>query len=310
MLDAGRFVDAARFAERQTLARGGAHPFWLTQQAVALTRAGRCEEARAAAEQALAQAPDNTYALLAAADALRGGGRAEDALSRYEEAAQAPTARQRALRGVLDCLAALARWPEVLARLGEAPLTREQGARWRVKALMALDRDAEAADACREWLKREPNHPEPLWALTELDIRKEGLEPVLSRMRRLARIGSRPPIYREIYASLCRRAGRPGEAAAQYDKIAAGSGTFRIQRKKAFALAKSGQESEAAPLMEELLRQAPADVYLHSSYQAACRRMQALDRAERFYAELLTLHPEEKTLHGRLRGIRKRMERT
>ena len=79
-------------------------------------------------------------------------------------------------------------------------------------------------------------------------------------------------MYREIYASLCRKAGRPEEAVKAYETIGAQGEQSRIQKKKAFTLAKSGRELEALPLLEELLKNEPADKYLHSSYAAACRR--------------------------------------
>jgi len=81
-----------------------------------------------------------------------------------------------------------------------------------------------------------------------------------------------------------------------------------ILRKKAFALAKSGQELQAIPLLEELLRISPADTFLNSSYSAACNRSSNLERAWKFYHELLSLHPDDMRIFGRIKKIQKKLE--
>jgi len=216
--------------------------------------------------------------------------------------------RARAQRGVLECLAQTGAWDTLLELLPEW-MPGQKGARWRVQALSGLGRSEEALAACQEWLRRRPDNPQALWALTELEIARDGLDAVLTRMARLARIPSRPPIYGEIYASLCRRAGRAEEAVDQYAKLTAARPEPRLLRKQAFALAKSGQEATAIPMMEELLRLDARDVYVHSAYGAACARAGELERAWKFYEELVGQHPEHKGLYGYQRRIAKRIER-
>jgi tetratricopeptide (TPR) repeat protein len=165
-----------------------------------------------------------------------------------------------------------------------------------------------AIDICHQWLRDNPDNPQALWALTELEIRRDGFDAVLTRMGRLARIPSRPAVYKEIYASLCKRAGKPELALKQYEKIAHTATDPNIHRKKAFALAKSGREPEAIALMEELLRLNPKDFYVHSAYIPACRRVKQLDRAVEFYQRLLESHPTEKSIYGRLKKLKNEME--
>ena len=127
-------------------------------------------------------------------------------------------------------------------------------------------------------------------------------------MAKLAKIPSRPPIYKEIYASLCRRDGKPELALKQYAQIVQTTFDPRIHRQQAFALAKSGQELAAIPLMEELLKLHPKDYYIHNAYIPACRRAKLLDRALKFYQELLESNPAEKPLYNRLRKLKNIME--
>jgi len=179
---------------------------------------------------------------------------------------------------------------------------------WRVKALAGSGRSDEALEACRAWLAASPENPQALWQLSELEVKRDGLEAVLERMERTLRIPSLPPVYHEIYASLARRAGRPESALQEYEKIATSGGQARIERKRAFILARSGREREAIPLLEELLRADPGDVYLHSSYAAASRRIGEAARALAFYEALLAAHPQMKGLHGRIRTLRRAAE--
>jgi tetratricopeptide (TPR) repeat protein len=199
-------------------------------------------------------------------------------------------------------------WTRILECLAEWNLPAATAVRWRVKAFIGLGMEDEALGACQEWLRSSPDNPQALWELTRLEVAREGLDAVRVRFGRLARIPSRPPVYREIYASLCRRAGKIEEAVGQYEKLTAAGGDVRIQRKQAFALAKAGQEMEAIPVMEELLRVDPRDFYLHSAYKAACRRVHDLERARRFYQELTISHPDEKALYGSLRRINRELE--
>ena len=286
------------------------NPFWLTRQAAALTRAGEYGHALTISGQALAIAPANPYVVLCMAEALSGLRRYKEALEYYEPIATdandkvATTAR----KGMLACLAALKRWDRILEQIGIWEMPPDRVYRWRVKALEGQNRTGEAIDICHQWLKDNPDHPQALWALTELEIRRDGFDAVLTRMGRLARIPSRPTVYKEIYASLCKRAGKPELALKQYEKMVHTASDPNIHRKKAFALAKSGREPEAIALMEELLKLNPKDFYVHTAYIPACRRVKQLDRAMEFYQRLLESNPEEKSIYGRLKKLKNTME--
>jgi len=303
-----RFREAASLAERESLAAGRIDPFWLTQQSVALSRAADHAAALAAAKRALAVEPSNPYAVAAAAEALLALDRTEESLAHYREALAFPKLVSRARRGVLECLQRLARWEEVLALLAEWAMPEDEAAPAKVKSLAALGRDDEAIDECQRWLKRSPDHPPALWALTDLEVKRDGLEAVLERLERTLRISSLPPVYREIYASLCRKAGWPEAALREYEKLEAQGAGPRVQKRQAFLLAKSGREREALPLLEELLRAEPGDIYLHASYEAACRRIGETERAVNFYTTLLGQHPEARGLYGRIRNLRRGLE--
>ena len=303
------FGEAVQLAEHEALGASSGNGFWLTQQALALTGLGEHARAIACADQALIEAPMNAYALLARGEARFASGQPTPAIADFEEVLNQrnPRVAFRAQNGLLNCLLGLGRWAEVLERVRDWAMPPTASVRWRVKALAGLGRLEEALAACHEWLAAAPDHPSALWSMTDLEIERDGLDPVIQRLGRLAKIPSRPPIYREIYASLCRRAGRDDLAATQYEKITSLGGHPRVARKQAFALAKSGKEAEAIPLMEELLRTNPRDVYVHSAYEAACARAQELERAWQFYNDLLAKHPEHKGLYGRLKRITKRM---
>jgi tetratricopeptide (TPR) repeat protein len=310
LLSQRQFGEAARFAEQAHLENNPENPFWLTRQAAALTRAGEYVQALTVSEQALALAPANPYAVLCMAEALSGLRRYNEALEYYEPIAidanekVATTAR----KGMLACLAGLRRWDRILEQIGIWKMPPDRVYRWRLKALEGQNRTDAAIDICHQWLKDNPDHPQALWALTELEIRRDGFDAVLTRMGRLARIPSRPAVYKEIYASLCKRAGKPELALKQYEKIAQTASNPNIHRKKAFALAKSGREPEAIALMEELLRLNPKDFYIHTAYIPACRRVKQLDRAVEFYQKLLDSHPAEKSIYGRLKKLKNMIE--
>jgi tetratricopeptide (TPR) repeat protein len=209
---------------------------------------------------------------------------------------------------MLACLTELKHWDRVLELIATWDLPPDKTYRWRIKALEGQNRTDEAIDACHRWLRQSPDNPRALWVLTELEIRRDGLDAVLARAGRLAKIPSRPPIYKEIYASLCRRAGKPELALKQYAQMVQTTSDPRIHRKRAFALAKTGGENEAIPLMEELLKLHPGDFYVHSAYIPACKRAKMLDRATKFYQELLEANPEEKSIYGWLKRLKKIME--
>lgn len=306
LLSQGRFGEAARFAEQAHHEGNPGNPFWLTRQAAALTRAGEYTQALTVAERALSLSPANPYTVLCVAEALSGLNRNKEALEYYELIVAgdnhkvAPVAR----KAMLQCLAELRSWDRIIELIGLWDMPADKVYRWRVKALEGQERTDEAIETCHQWLGEQPDDPRALWALTELEIRRDGLEAVLTRMARLAKIPSRPTVYKEIYASLCKRAGKPELALKQYEKMAHTSSDISIHRKQAFVLAKSGREPEAITLMEELLRLNPKDFYIHSAYIPACKRIKQLDRALEFYQKLLESHPEEKSLYGRMRKLK------
>ncbi len=305
LMKRGAFKDAAGFAERLSLEPGENSGFWLTQQSRALLRAGQQKKAYECAHQAVQYAPGNSFAQLARADALLKLREFSKAQDDFTELLHAPKTFSRARQGVLECLAQTTKdWDRILALIAEWDMPPEEAFRWRVLALIGLKRNEDAVAACHEWLKRLPDNPMALWQLTDLEIERDGLDQVIKRMARISRIPSRPPIYTEIYASLCRRSGSMETALGQYTKLARKTGDTRIIRKQAFALAKCGRETEAIPLMEELLRLDPKDMYIHTSYVAACKRIGDPERAGRFYQELLSIYPDEKSLYGRLKKIR------
>ena len=218
-LEQGAFSEAARLAEKQYLGGDKKNPFWLTRQAGALSRAGKYNASLAVARQALELEASDAYALLAAAEALAGLKRFEEARSFYEEIADHPKLAPFARRGILASLAPGKNWSRMLQLLAAWNLPEIYDLPWRVQALTGQGRIDEAFDACRRWLALKPDHPRALWALTDLEIRRDGMDAVLKRMGKIARIASRPPIYKQIYASLCRKAGKPEIALQQYDKL-------------------------------------------------------------------------------------------
>lgn len=305
LLKKGRYLEAARLAELQYLQGNRNNPFWLTRHAAALSRAGKYDQAYSIAQQALALQPSNLYGLLAVAEALSGLNRIEEALSYYQEIVGDSKLSLIAQKGMLYCLSELKQWDRMLELLAQWEMPPAARLQWQVKALDGQDRLDEALDACLRWLEIDPDNRQGLWSLVELEIRRDGLELVLKKMGRLAKIDSRPPVYKEIYASLCRRAEKPELALKQYEKLTQTAADPRILKKQAFALKKSGQESEAIPMMEELLKLDPRDYFLHSSYNSACKKTQQLDRALKFYENLVEMHPEEKPLFGRIKNVKK-----
>ena len=303
-----RYEEAARYAEQEAQSGSDSDEFWLTQQAKALVRSNNFKAALEIAQQALDRDPSNPYAVAVTADALLGLDLPEKALMRYEEILPSPRLVGKGRNGVLQCLSTLKRWEELLQRIESWSLPEADALSWQVKAFGATGREEEALETCRRWLELRPHYPPALWERTELEIRTQGIETVLEKMGRLVRIRSLPKIYGEIYASLCRRAGRPDDAIKTYERLGAEGEQPKIQKKKVFVMAKSGREREAIPLLEELLKAEPADMYVHSSYAAACRRVGDLERAINFYNQLLGLHPEERALYGRIRRLQKQLE--
>lgn len=303
----GRPSEALSFAEHEALNGRERPSFWHTQRAVALNRMKHFAEARDAAQEALQSEPAGPYALLAMAEALLGEGRVDEAASIHEQVARSPDERAagRARTGLLDCAMRRHDWHRVLSLLSSGGIRSREAHSYRARALKALGRHDEALEACRALLAEQPDNPGALWLQTDIEIERDGLESVRSRLGRLARIPSRPPVYGEIYASLCRRAGVHEAALGQYDKLHARTGDARLMRKKAFALTKTDHAYDALPLIEELLRMTPHDQYLHSSYASVCRRNGLHARALSFYRKLLEKNPEHKHLYGRLRRMEK-----
>ena len=307
LMKQGRFDEAATHAERHYLDNNPNNPFWLTRKAAALTRAGRFPEALAASEEAYALAPRNPYGILAVAEALEGSNRLEDAVRYFEEIANDPNLSLYAKKGALRCLSGMRRHDRILEYLGAWDLPESVRLEWKTKTFESAGRFEDALDACERWLKLEPDSRQALWTMTELEIRRDGLDSVLAKMERLAKIPSLPPIYKEIHASLCRRAGKTETAIKQYERLTRTASDPRILSKQAFALANSGRESEAIPLLEELLKLDPDNFYLHSSYSAACARTAKLERALAFYQNLSEQNPNVGKLYGRIKKIRKMM---
>jgi tetratricopeptide (TPR) repeat protein len=306
LMAGGKYREAAELAGRELEKTGGADTFWLTRRASAFNRIADYEQAFADSKAALAVEPSNPYAVLCAADALLGLGRPREALGHYREISGHAKVGVRARAGAFESLADMGQWQELLDSLAAAPA--EERHKWRVKAFHAQGKTAEALGEARQWLAERPDHPPALWELSGLEVEADGLEAVRARYERLARIPTLPVVYREIYASLCRRSGLPELALEEYGKIGgAGEGT-RVQKKQAFLLAKTGRELEAIPLLEELLTLDPKDVYLHSSYGAACGRVNLIERAIEFYIRLMGTHPDEKGLYGRINRLKKKLE--
>jgi len=309
LMQRNAYAEAAALADREALAARPGDAFWFSQLARALLRMKSWHEARRAAEKALEIQPGNGWALLALGEALFGAQETEKALDAFERAASAADARvqSRGREKACECLLRLKQWERLRAEASAAGLAEKERLRFEAHALHGMKRLDEAREACRQWLAAAPDNRGALWLSTEIDIETDGLEAVRERMGRLAKIPSRPPVYAEIYASLCRRAGVAGAAITQYDKLQSRGDAGRAMRQKAFLLAKSGQEAEAVAIMEELLRIDPADMYLHRAYGAACGRIGALERAVAFYTELAAANPGDKRLLGRRHALEKKL---
>jgi len=308
LMNEHKFRDAIQLADRELARRGGSDAFWLTHLSHAYRRAGNAEEALEQAQNALDVEPDNEYAIVARGLAFRALDRLDRALEDFKEAASHSNVSDRAKRQIVEILLDKKVWKKVLDCIERWSFSEKRELRWKVKALAGDGRSEKARETAERLLEIEPDDREVLWELVELDIEEDGLEAVRERYGRLARIPSRPPVYREIYASLCRRAGDEETAAEQYEKMEREEVAPNVQRKRAFSLAKSDREDEAIPLMEELLRQSPDDYYVHNAYIAACRRTDELERARTFYDELLEMHPDQGELYGHRKNVIKELD--
>lgn len=89
---------------------------------------------------------------------------------------------QRSQRGVLECLSKLKNWQEILLNISTWEMAEQDKYRYRVKAMAALGRHDEAIEDCNKWLQVQPHNHNALWELMELEIRRDGLDNVLSKM--------------------------------------------------------------------------------------------------------------------------------
>jgi len=305
LMKARCFTEAAALADRMAASAGGTDVFWLTQLSMALRISGDMRGALAAARQAYDISPSNVWSVMSLAEALFKDGNHEEASGFFRDALSNPRTMPRARQGLLNCLSRLSRWNEVLGLVDQWELPPAEGWLWRSKALLGLGKTDEAASYCESRLAGCPDNPEALWMLSDIWVQQEGIDESIKRFSRYTKIPGKPVVYGEILAALCKRAGRTDDALKQYGKLLNVKTSPALQRKHAFALAKSGHEAEAIPLLEELLRKAPADVYLNSGYIAACSRIGNPEQAWKFYHELIGLFPGEVTLFGKLARIRK-----
>jgi tetratricopeptide (TPR) repeat protein len=309
LMKARRYTEAAALADRQSVLEGSGDVFWLTQLSAALRAAGDVQGALKAAQQAYGIAPANVWAIMAQAEALFRAGRYEEASGFFPDALSDKRTVRRARQGLLYCLSKLKRWKRMLELIDQWELPPGEGQSWRAKSLLGLGKTDDASALCESWLSANPDAPDALWILSDIWTQKEGLDGAIRRFSRYAKIPGKPAVYGEILATLCKRAGRTDDAVKQYGKLLDKKTSPALQRKHAFALAKSGREEEAIPLLEELLRENPSDMYLNSGYIAACSRIGNPEQAWKFYHELIGLHPGEATLYGKLARVRKLIEK-
>jgi tetratricopeptide (TPR) repeat protein len=188
LFDRGSYLEAAHFAELEYLNGDQNNSFWLTRQAAALSRSGDHQQAFGKAKQALSIQPENPYAVLALADALSGLGKTKEALSYYEEIAADTKVSAYAHKSIFDCLTVLKDWDRILQLLDQWEMPPDKSFRWRVNALAGQNRLDEAIEICHRWLRKSPGNRQGLWTLTELEIQRDGMDSVLSRMGKLAKM--------------------------------------------------------------------------------------------------------------------------
>ncbi len=309
LLNQGRGREAAEYADRAYLQGNPDNPFWLNMKTIALIRAGQYAEAVSVSKQAFARQPNNPYCIRALGDALKAAGGHEDAAGCYEALLPSLKFSDYAKEAILDCLLKTAQWDRITEYIAAWRLPRPVQLEWKTKILSRRNKLPEAIETCAEWLKLRPDDPKALWALMDLEIQRDGLEYVLHKMERISKIPSRPPIYKEIYASLLRRAGREGRAVKAYEDLSGYCADPRILKKQAFSLARSGNESEAIPLLEELLAREPEDIYLNASYGAALKRTGRLQRGLEFYSRLIAGNPHALKINDHVRKIKNMLNR-
>lgn len=308
LLKSRNYASAAQLAEQEAFKNPDQKSFWIYHQSIALIHAGNYKTAIGISEKALCEQPSNPYLLLSRSDALLNMGDAAKALTGYEEISFNVKMTARARKGILECLFKLKEWDKILDYAAQWDLPDSDSYSFRIQALKELNRPEEAFSLCNKWLLASPDNRAALRLLIGLEISRDGLEATCLKYERLAKIPSKPPVYGEIYAYLCKKTGKFDKAVNQYQKLENKTQNPMNIRNRAFALAKSGLELQAIPLLEELLRVSPEDIYLNSSYEGACNRSNNLERAWKFYHELISLHPDNMKLLGRVKKIQKKLE--
>lgn len=304
LMKRGNFKEAAEYAERGYLQGGPANPFWLNMKTKALIRAKRFADALTVSKEAFGRQPNNPYCIRSMGEALKAAGRCNEAVDYFEALLPSPKFSDFAKEAILDCLLKTEQWNRIIEYIDAWRLPAPVQLEWKAKILSQRKQIPEAIETCAAWLKLRPDDPKALWFLVDLEIQKDGLQSVLMKIERISKIPSRPPIYKEIYASLLRRTGKEDQAVKAYEDLSGSGCDPRILKKQAFSLARSGNENEAIPLLEELLTRDPEDIYLNASYGAALRRKGRLERGLEFYARLIADNPHALKLQEHVQKIK------
>ena len=191
-------------AEREALKNPAQKIFWMNQQAIALSNAGNTKEALEILKKALTIDPQSPWTLLLYSDARLKSGDISEALSGYEELVGNEKLARRAQKGALECLIRLGEWNKTLDYISQWNLPSEESYKFQIQAFTGLKRTDEAFSLCNQWLQLSPDNKSALWLLVMLEISRDGLETVRLKYERLAKIPSKPPVYGEIHAYLCK----------------------------------------------------------------------------------------------------------
>lgn len=299
------YQSALIIAKNESLKCNDKNDFWLTQIAITYFNSSEFQKSLKYSELALKFAKKNIYPLLIRAESLYFLKLYDSALEAYKESIILDQNSSRAKIGILNCLAAKKDWEMLITENNRFDLDIHKKYGYKIKALLGLKKIEEGISVCHEWLKISPDDKSALWHLTKFEIQKFGLDATREKMGKIAKIPSKPLIYSEIYATLCKQSGLTEVAIAQFNKISSKLTSNSVIRQKAFILAKSNKEAEALPLMEELLRIDPDDMYVHSAYMAAAKRMNYVETAWNFYNNLISKFPDNKKLYGKLKAMQK-----
>lgn len=202
LISARRFSEAVEFAERETLKTSASEGFWMNQQVIALMKSEKYKRAAEVAERSLTLDPHNPYSLLFRSDAYFHLGDDEKALTGYEESVRNPKVADRAHKGIFDCLVRMGEWERILSLIAQWGMSESDSVPYRIKALTNLQRSEEAILLCDEWLKKSPDNRQALWLLVNIEVDRDGLEPVRCKYERLAKIPSNPQ-YMVKFTHLC-----------------------------------------------------------------------------------------------------------